>query len=311
MRHLFALFVFLSLVITSCKKNNPPCYFSVGDIPTYPYENPIWHPNGNLLGFNYSPLSGVGKDPCEGYMDGIKTDSIGFYIMNKDGTGLKRMTNFYLTTPAWSPDGNWLAFSFGSQLYKIRFTGTDFDSTNIVQLTDSAANFFPSWTANSDTIFYDSDAGTNGQGYYIWKMASDGSGKTGFPGTGREPFVGSDNRIYYVGLQYEIFSMNKDGTDKKQLTFTNNTEIKENPKYYNGNLFYWNSEYVYTTPINTFLPKQLFKCPNDGDFGYDVSKQGQFVYATAEFPLPDIRFGTLWTADSDGNNKKQITFNHY
>jgi hypothetical protein len=58
---------------------------------------------------------------------------------------------------------------------------------------------------------------TNGQGYYVWKMASDGTGKTGLPDTGREPFVGINGKVYYVrgsAGQPEIFSMNKDGSNQ-------------------------------------------------------------------------------------------------
>lgn len=311
---LFLFPVFL-LEISSCKKTSAPqCGINTGYIPIYPFQNPVWHPNGNLVGFNLSPISGTSKNgtpPCEYYSDMIKPDSVGFYIMNKDGTGFKRIFNFYLLTPAWSPDGNWLAFSYNAQVYKIRFTGLGIDSSSLVQLTDSSQNFFPCWTADSDSLFYDSNKGTNGQGYYTWKMASNGSGKTGFPNTGRQPLVGGDGRVYFVGPQNEIYSINKDGSDQKQITYTGNSEGKTNLRFYNNNLYYLNEGWIYRTPVTNYLPQKLFQCVDEGDYGYDISRLGEFVYTIAEYPLPGIKFGTLWTADIDGKNKSQLTYNHF
>lgn len=159
MRSLFILCLSLSIVMSCCKKNDSPNVDCIlpAIVPFQPYSFPIWHPNGQLLGFNYIPLAGIGTNgthPCIWYSYFPKSDSTGFYIMNKDGTGRKRITNYSLFAPAWSPDGNWIVFSLGSNLFKLRFTGTEFDTANIVQLTNGGGNFHPSWTADSDTIYF-------------------------------------------------------------------------------------------------------------------------------------------------------------
>ena len=163
------LFVFAIVIFCfSCRKNNPTgaeCSIPAL-VPFQPYSDPVWHPNGQLLGFNHTPLTGIepnGTAPCIWYSYLANADSTGFYLMNKDGTGFRRVTNFTLSAPSWSPDGNWIAFSLGSNIYKMPFNGSTFDTTQIIQLTTTGGNFYPSWTANSDTIYYDSNVGTNEQ----------------------------------------------------------------------------------------------------------------------------------------------------
>jgi Tol biopolymer transport system component len=215
----------LILLLTACRKNhntNVGCIIPA-IVPFQPFSDPVWHPKGQLLGFNHTPLVSIsanGTAPCTWYYYAGNRDSTGFYLMNKAGTGFRRVTDFTLSAPAWSPDGKWIAFSLGPNIYKMPFDGNTFDTTQIVQLTTNGGNFFPSWTANSDTVYYDSnnDSPEGTSFYSIWKMDSNGSGKTGISNTGRQPFVGSDNRVYYVGLQSEIYSISKDGSDQLQIT---------------------------------------------------------------------------------------------
>ncbi len=324
MKNKYSVFIataYLAILFYSCKKDGNDTPFCVTPlvIPYQPYLNPVWHPNAVLLGFNYQPLSGVyknGTEPCVWYMNSIKADSVGFYIMNKNGTGLKRVTNYMLGAPSWSPDGTSIAFSLGPNIYKMPFNGSTFDTSQIVPLTNIGGNFYPSWTQNSDSIYFDSNnnAPLGTSFYSIWKMASNGSGKTRLTqsagiGDTRQPFVGSDNKIYYVGYylnQPEIFSMNKDGTSITQLTNNGSKGVRRYPKYYSGKLFYWDARLYYSQP-NLFVPQELTICNET----YDISNNGSVVYIYSERNIPDRRFGTLWTMNIDGTNKQQITFNNY
>lgn len=166
------LFIIVAFIISTglkCKKDadkEPQCAIPA-IVPFQPYSDPVWHPNGQLIGFNYTPLAGVGINgtaPCIWYSYFPKSDSTGFYIMNKDGSGHKRITTYNIYAPAWSPDGNWIAFNLGANIYKMRYSANGFDTNNLIQLTTIGANFFPSWSANSDTLYFDSNVATNGQG---------------------------------------------------------------------------------------------------------------------------------------------------
>lgn len=290
-------------------------------VPPQPYSNPVWHPDAQVLGFNHTPLETIfkiqnGNQPCFWYMYIHKPDSAGFYLMNRDGTGLKRITNYKLSSPSWSPDGKWLAFSLGSQLYKMRYTGSGFDTANIIQLTDHGGNFYPNWNATSDTIFYDSNVNSPvGASFYsIWKMRSDGTGKTELTqsagiGDTRQPFVGLDNRVYflkYISGSAEIFSMNRDGSDQTQ--YSNNGDGARTPKYWQGKLYYEGNQ------IGVVLAKGAkgVKLVSPA-VTYDISSKGEIVYSKMEWSISiyNKQIGTLWIMNADGTNNRQLTFNNF
>lgn len=306
-------FAFLMLLFLGCKKdktNNFDCIMPA-IVPFQPYSYPVWHPNGEIIGFNYTPLAGIGINgtaPCIWNSYFPKSDSTGFYIMNKDGTGRKRITNYNLYDPAWSPDGDWIAYSQGPQIFKIRFIGNGFDTANVIQLTNNGANFFPNWAINSDSIYYDSNVGTNGQGYFVWKMASDSTGKIGFQNTGRQPFVGSNNLIYYsrgVIGQPEIFSMNKDGSNQTQVTFNGQFGNRNTPKFWQGNLFYIDNGILRVIKNNQDI--KLINTVNT----YDISGSGEIVYGKFDYGNLINGKGTLWIMNADGTNNHQLTFNNF
>jgi Tol biopolymer transport system component len=321
MRQITLLLFLATFILLGCKKEKTPdngCIFpAITFLP--PYSDPVWHPNGQLLGFNYTPLAGIGSNgvaPCIWYSYYAKQDSSGFYIMNKDGTGRKRITNFNLFAPAWTPDGNWIAFSLGSQIYKMRFTGTGFDTANIVQLTNNGGNFHPSWTADSDTIYFDSnvDAPVGTAFYSIWKMSSDGGGKTRITqsagiGDTRQPSVAASNLIYFTkGAlgQPEIFSMNKDGSNQIQVTFNGQNGNRQTPKFWQGNLFYTDGATLRVVNINGADSKLITPC-----ITYDISVNGEIVYGKFDYGALINGLGILWIMNSDGTNNRQLTFNNF
>jgi Tol biopolymer transport system component len=243
-------------------------------------------------------------------------DSAGFYIMNRDLSGFKRVTNYFLSAPVWSPDGKWLAFSLGSNIYKMPFNGSVFDTSKIVQLTVSNGNFNPTWTAGSDSIIFDSNnlpSGTTGF-YSIWKMASDGTGKTNLfhsssTGDSRQPYTGNDGRIYFINYilsEPEVFSITQAGTTKTQITFNSKNSLRRSPAYFQG-VVYFQDIGLSSTPVATYTPKEIAKAIDS----YTISSSGEIVYATTEFGIYDKMFGTLWIMNADGSNNRQLTFNHY
>jgi len=136
-------------------------------------------------------------------------------------------------------------------------------------------------------------------------MASDGSGKTDFPNTGREPFV-TDNKVYYIGLGQEIFSMNKDGTDQAQ--FSNNGFGAERPKYWQGKLFYEGNEIGVILAMGSKGIKLVSPAVT-----YDISTLGEIVYSKMYYDIMKYnkQIGTLWIMNADGSNNRQLTFNNF
>lgn len=98
------------LLFNSCKDNpvingGPPCP-SIVSSPAY--NNPIWHPGGEFIGFNHTPLRKI-TFPYEGCPhlghNEFDYDSTGFWLINSDGTNMRRIFPYTLQNPAWSPDG--------------------------------------------------------------------------------------------------------------------------------------------------------------------------------------------------------------
>lgn len=313
--------VFVIFFCISCKKGNVENNCIYPDIvPFQPYSDPVWHPSGKLLGFNHVPQLRVdtnGVSPCVWYMNAVNFDSSGFYLLNSDGTNFRRVFKYNLTSPAWSPDGKWLAFVLNAQIYKVHFDGYKFDTANIIKLTDVGANFFPAWTPESDTIFYDSNLDNWGETsfYTIWKMDSEGRSKIKVTkstegGDSRQPYVGRNGMIYYSSYyksQPEIFSMKKNGSNPTQMTFNSKNGNRGWAKYKNGILLYndngalrrmdKNDDRVLVSPCST----------------YDISDIGEIIYSKMNFSITDAnnQNGTLWIINIDGTQNRQLTINNF
>jgi TolB protein len=101
------------------------------------------------------------------------------YIMGSDGTNVQQMTDTgYAVSPSWSPNGQFLAFSWmrhygpgapGSEDIYIM----DIVSKQWVQLThDGGRNDFPSWSPDGRHIVFQSNRSGSLQ---IWTMLADGT----------------------------------------------------------------------------------------------------------------------------------------
>jgi TolB protein len=101
------------------------------------------------------------------------------YTMGADGTNVQRLTDQgYAVSPAWSPNGQFLVFSWmrhygpgapGSEDIYIM----DVASKQFVQLThDGGRNDFPSWAPDNRHIVFQSNRSGSLQ---IWTMLADGS----------------------------------------------------------------------------------------------------------------------------------------
>ena len=305
-------------VLNSCRKSGCQAYTS-NDPVTSPYTGPVWHPGGNILGFNHQVVRGVNYDKCanKSYAS-FYPDSSGFWLINKDGTNMRRVTSFLLQTPPWSPDGRWIAFANGGVIYKMSFDGVNFDTTNIIALTDANWNHFtPSWSPMGDTIYYETDENTplHTEFYFIWKMAADGSGKMDITdSTGaRTPFCTSDNQILHFrypkgSQQMQVFIMDINGNNIRQVT--NNT-----------------MDFTYTYYFNYFKSKvfyegfDIWSCNTDGSDmqkvvsnsseGFSISKDGVIAYINFDGNIIDKTHGTLWVTDTNGKSPKSLTYNFY
>jgi TolB protein len=128
-----------------------------------PDVSPVWNPK---TGAQIAWVSG-------------RTELPQIYTMESDGTNVQRMTDQgYAVSPAWSPNGQFLTFSWirhygpgapGSEDLYIM----DIASKQWVQLThDGGRNDFPSWSPDGRHIVFQS---TRSGSLQIWSMLADGT----------------------------------------------------------------------------------------------------------------------------------------
>jgi TolB protein len=159
------------LAFSSSKTGDPEIYTSdaSGGAPNRvtafrgPDVSPVWNPKTNAQIAWVSGRSGLPQ----------------IYIMDSDGANVQRMTDSgYATSPSWSPNGQFLAFSWnrkygpgapgGQDIYIM-----DIASKRWIQLThDAGSNDFPSWSPDGrHLVFQRQDNGRT----EIWSMLADGT----------------------------------------------------------------------------------------------------------------------------------------
>jgi len=339
LRRILELFAIplLILAATHCSMLNPEENEEEGPyLPEYDpiarpaYWDPVWHPSGAFIGFNHVPLTGIhfpwgDKAPGEYEFDWV---SRGFWLINADGTNMRRILPSTLQCPAWSPDGEWISFVIDAQIFKMRFIGAEFDTTSLTQLTFEGLNYFPSWSSDGEWIVYDSNFESPSGRQFIWKMRADGNQKDriGYSASGstREPnwsLVGQ--KITFVhfcggGTYYpEIFTMDIAGTNWERLT--SNDVDDESPAYSpDGHRIAYVSRIIPEYPqlwiMNMDRTGQLRLTSEGIDSAYGRPftwnpASGEIVYTVYRWDEWTAENGVLWIINTQSGKKRQLTFN--
>ncbi len=171
----------------------------------------------------YSGLNPTTLDPAD------------IFVINVDGTGKRQLSQpgvlAYETNPAWSPDGNKIAFSGPSGSgYGITVINADGSNPHVLTSPEGGPlEYHPAWRLPTGSQI----AFTSGGGAHVEVMNADGSGRhrivsgTGGERYGHMSWSPDGSKIAFESTRqnqgggddgYEIWVMNADGTTLVRLT---------------------------------------------------------------------------------------------
>lgn len=153
--------------------DNGSCYYGCADVySSWPdgsdainltggasYNNdPAWSPDGTRIAF----ATGRAMGP-------------GIFVMNADGSNVRRVTTQGGANPKWSPDGTRIVFENNSEIHVVNA-----DGTGLVNVTNHTAHDFqPAWSPDGVQIAFVSNRGGD---HDLWLMNVDGTGLTNLTG---------------------------------------------------------------------------------------------------------------------------------
>jgi len=183
------------------------------------YSAPLCHPRGALLGFNHIPVTGMvwpyGPECDPEFVHDMEQE--GFWLADADGSNMRRLGPM-LGAPQWSPDGNRLAFTWGSDLCSVRFLGDRLDDEDVIRLTCEGPSSFPAWSPDGRFVAYTS--ADEERWPTLWLVNADGTGRRRLASPGMMPTWGPDpDHIVYLGWEGDLYRVDiRETTSVERLT---------------------------------------------------------------------------------------------
>jgi Tol biopolymer transport system component len=170
-----------------------------------------WSPDGRRIAFATPPESGVFNE---------------IYVMNADGTGLRRLTFHEGTdeTPSWSPDGARIVWQRQCRVYVMNADGSGQTNLTDGNCTHGSGDFDPTWSPDGTRIAFVSDRAGD---YDIFAMNADGSepvNLTDHPADDTDPSWSPDGtKLAFITIRGDpfrpqLYIMDADGQNQVRVT---------------------------------------------------------------------------------------------
>lgn len=307
---LLVFIILLACLLMSCHKSNPvPPY---GDQPVYPQIDayPAWSPDGKEIIYNHYGITRV--DVGGSYS--VDTDSAGLWIIGNDGYNPRLLLKGDDINASWSPDGKWIAFENGAQIYKAPIDSNGVDVLRITQLTFAGRNFFPAWSPDGEWIAYNQSICDNYLSCGIWLISSNGDLRTFLAAYGNFPdWLPAGAKLIYVGPRSEVYRIDiSDTSVKTRLTSFNQSDPYNKddryPKYSPEGL-----KIVFESNANIWVMDSdgtnLKQLTTDGGMQPSWSRVGDKIayIGFTQQPYDPQNNGTVWIMNMDGSERHQLT----
>ncbi len=272
----------------------------IGLPPPLFHEFPRWSPDGNTVLYYHSGLQLY--DPSNG-LSIHDPDSAGIWAMSPEGKNQRKILNAGYAD--WSPDGEWIVYVAGAQIFKVRFNGTSVDTSTVEQLTFEGRNFFPDWSPDGEWIAYDRSLDDETGPAGIWIMKQDGEKKESIFGGAFPDWHPNDEQIIgtigtsstSVWKRFKIYTIHDGSTEiLDAVVDANNLYPKYSP--HGRSIVFSSNVQIWTMNEDGKGLTQLTF--DEGGTMPDWSHDGkQIIYMGPK--------GTIWVMDADGSNQTSLT----
>ena len=265
---------------------------------------PSWSPDGEWIVYSHSQFY-----DCDG---NLTPDTSGLYMIKSDGSNKTLFIPGYFNNPDWSPDGEWVTFGTGAQIYKIKSAGD-----SLTQLTFEGRNFFPSWSPDGKRIAYSQSICDGDSTCGLWVTNFLDSKNSFLAEYANYPdWHPISNKILYRTravtksgnvLGDSLWLYDLEFMSKELLAFL--SDMNYDNRYFkysqDGEMILFVSQPYASFPQLWKMDKDGFnfvQLTHSGGWIGDWSPDGQEIV----FTNPDN--GRLWIMESDGSNWSQLTF---
>jgi Tol biopolymer transport system component len=236
----------------------------------------------------------------------------GIYIFDLSANTSSFFLNGFIRTPDWSPDSQWIVYSLGSSLYKIKSNG---DSVTL--LTNFGNNLYPKWSDDGSKIaFANTDFIEGNSGVYV--INTDGTSVSLIEGNASFPeWQDSGNILLFLktiknpGGQPtgdSLFRISLNNNQKEFITtFSGSDHILNSYLNVSGSdvIFCSTSEtgysYVYKYSLTNGTLTKLTSTQGWSPYASDFSDK---IYYTNR----NLGNGRLWIMNNDGSDPVSLKY---